>query len=108
MVEHGRRAKRAVIAQVVAPPMALPGGRSSHEFEGVFPRSPTLRSLGVTWRHGDEIRSAGTLVASGDQRHELAGVEPPHGAATYERLKRLKRAYDSDKVFRLNQNIGPD
>jgi hypothetical protein len=29
-------------------------------------------------------------------------------AAKYECLKRLKRAYDSDKVFRLNQNIGPD
>ena len=22
--------------------------------------------------------------------------------------RRFKRAYDSDKVFRLNQNIGPD
>jgi hypothetical protein len=54
------------------------------------------------------FRSAGSLVAAGDQRHEPAGSGAPYGAAKSVRLMRLKRAYDSDKVFRLNQNIGPD
>jgi hypothetical protein len=41
-------------------------------------------------------------------RPRRRGSGASYGAATYERLKRLKRAYDSDKVFRLNQNIDPD
>jgi hypothetical protein len=32
-------------------------------------------------------------------------VEAPYGAAKYERLR---RAYDSDKVFQFNQNLGAD
>ena len=34
-------------------------------------------------------------------------VRAAYGAATYERLSRLKRAYDPDNFFRVNQNIKP-
>ena len=34
-------------------------------------------------------------------------VRDAFGAATYERLQRVKRRYDPDNVFRMNQNIVP-
>jgi hypothetical protein len=42
------------------------------------------------------------MVESGDD--VVRGI---YGSEKYERLVELKRAYDADNVFRLNQNIRP-
>jgi hypothetical protein len=43
------------------------------------------------------------LMNEGEER-----VREAYGAKKYDRLKQLKRRYDPDNVFRLNQNIAPD
>ena len=43
------------------------------------------------------------LMNEGEER-----VREAYGAEKYERLKALKRRYDPDNLFRLNQNIPPD
>ena len=42
------------------------------------------------------------LMEEGEER-----VREAYGAAKYERLKALKRQYDPENFFRLNQNIPP-
>ena len=37
----------------------------------------------------------------------LERVRHAYGAARYDRLEALKRQYDPDNFFRLNQNISP-
>jgi hypothetical protein len=43
------------------------------------------------------------LMAEGEER-----VRQAYGAGKYDRLKALKRKYDPDNLFHLNQNIPPD
>ena len=43
------------------------------------------------------------LMEEGEDR-----IREAYGAAKYDRLKALKRKYDPDNLFRLNQNIRPD
>jgi FAD/FMN-containing dehydrogenase len=43
------------------------------------------------------------LMEEGEDR-----IREAYGAAKYDRLKALKREYDPENVFRLNQNISPD
>jgi FAD/FMN-containing dehydrogenase len=43
------------------------------------------------------------LMEEGEDR-----IREAYGAAKYERLRALKRDYDPDNLFRLNQNIPPD
>ena len=43
------------------------------------------------------------LMEEGEER-----VRQAYGASKYDRLKALKRKYDPDNLFRLNQNIRPD
>jgi len=43
------------------------------------------------------------LMEEGEER-----VRDAYGPAKYDRLKALKRAYDPDNLFRLNQNVRPD
>jgi FAD/FMN-containing dehydrogenase len=43
------------------------------------------------------------LMEEGDDR-----IRDAYGASKYDRLKALKRKYDPDNFFRLNQNIRPD
>jgi FAD/FMN-containing dehydrogenase len=46
--------------------------------------------------------SVNFLENEGDER-----VRTAYGAEKYDRLKSLKRKYDPDKFFRINQNIPP-
>ena len=42
------------------------------------------------------------LMEEGEER-----IRQAYGAAKYDRLKALKREWDPENMFRLNQNIGP-
>lgn len=65
----------------------------------------------MSWARGaiaaiEPFRTTGVYANSlGDAGHDVA--QQIYGAAKYERLRALKRAWDPDNVFRMNQNIQP-
>jgi FAD/FMN-containing dehydrogenase len=58
-----------------------------------------LFSAMAPYAHGVYVNNLGT---EGAER-----VKAAYAPATYERLVALKRAYDPDNVFHLNQNVAP-
>ena len=73
---------------------------------------------GIGWlvrKHGltcDNLRAADIVTADGRQVHaseeDQANVRAAYARSAYERLVALKREYDPNNLFRLNQNIRPD
>jgi hypothetical protein len=49
------------------------------------------------------VKPARTIVDEGEDR-----IRQAYGADKYDRLKALKRKYDPDNFFRINQNIPPN
>jgi FAD/FMN-containing dehydrogenase len=76
----------------------------------VYDPSTAERSEHTAWARrfsaelddGDPGAYAGLLADEGEQR-----VRAAYPGATWERLAAVKATYDSDNVFRLNQNIPP-
>lgn len=72
---------------------------------------PTLDAERMGWARGavkgiEPFRTTGVYANSlGDSGEEVARAI--YGDAKYERLRALKRAWDPDNVFHLNQNIRP-
>ena len=60
------------------------------------------RQLADTLRHGDPAAYVGFMANEGPAR-----VREAYPDATYLRLARIKRRYDPDNVFRMNQNVLP-
>jgi FAD/FMN-containing dehydrogenase len=60
------------------------------------------RALQPFAAEGVYVNYLGNAAAEGENR-----VRAAYGAATYDRLAALKRAYDPDNLFRMNQNIAP-
>jgi FAD/FMN-containing dehydrogenase len=61
-----------------------------------------VASFAADLRQGDEGAYVNFLGEEGD-----AGVRAAYPAATFDRLAAIKRRYDPDNLFRLNQNIPP-
>jgi len=60
-----------------------------------------IASTASAWALPGE-RGVNFLMDEGEERARAA-----YGTEKYDRLKALKRQYDPDNVFRLNQNIPP-
>ena len=89
------------------------GDRSAQFVLNVIARSPDAEGFGanVAWAREtaqalEPVSRDGAYVNfmgdAGDER-----LRASYGDATYDRLVALKRRYDPDNLFRLNQNITP-
>jgi FAD/FMN-containing dehydrogenase len=61
-----------------------------------------VNALAGALDQGDEGAYVGFLTDEGEER-----VRAAYPGATWNRLRQIKRQYDPDNVFRLNQNIPP-
>jgi FAD/FMN-containing dehydrogenase len=66
-------------------------------------RGEWVRELANALQPDDDAAYVGFLSDDGEAR--IRGAYP---AATWDRLRRIKAAYDPTNVFRLNQNIPPE
>lgn len=65
-------------------------------------REAWVRDLFKTLTHGDDSVYVGFLADEGADR-----IRSAYPGDTWDRLRRVKREYDPDNTFRLNQNIPP-
>jgi FAD/FMN-containing dehydrogenase len=71
--------------------------------EGFDEEREWARGLGTALEHHHQHVYVNFLMEEGEDR-----VREAYGAAKYDRLKALKRKYDPNNYFRLNQNIRPN
>jgi hypothetical protein len=71
--------------------------------EGFDPEREWARSLWSALEPHHQNVYVNFLMEEGEER-----IRQAYGAGKYDRLKALKRRYDPDNFFRLNQNIPPD
>jgi hypothetical protein len=71
--------------------------------EGFEPEREWARGLWSALQPHHQNVYVNFLMEEGEDR-----VREAYGATKYDRLKALKRKYDPDNLFRLNQNIPPD
>jgi hypothetical protein len=123
MVDHGRRIDSpetvfsifhlgGAVARVGEDETAFTGRDAGHTVniigitrtgEGFDPEREWARGLWSALEPHHLNVYVNFLMAEGEER-----IRQAYGAEKYDRLKALKRKYDPDNVFRLNQNIPPD
>jgi hypothetical protein len=106
LVEHFHGAVTCVPATATAFPTASPATTSASPGSGPTPKTTTPTSPGcATPTRLDAIHGRVRLpnyLADDDNSPVQAAYGP-----NWERLQQVKRAYDPDNVFHLNQNIAP-
>ena len=122
MADHGRRIASpvtvfsifhlgAAVARVGEDESAFTGRDAGHVLnvigttrtgEGFDPEREWARGLWSALEPQHQNVYVNFLMEEGEER-----VRQAYGAAKYDRLKTLKRKYDPDNFFRLNQNIPP-
>lgn len=123
MVEHGHRITSPItsiglwqlggaMARVGEDATAFNGRSSGHTFningntessDGFEEQREWVRSYWSALSPHHTSVYVNFLMEEGEER-----IREAYGAEKYERLKALKRKYDPDNFFRLNQNIPPD
>jgi hypothetical protein len=73
---------------------------------------PDLDAAHIEWSREaialtEPYRVSGSYVNDVSEHGDAADVRAVYGPSTYERLVELKRTWDPDNVFRLNQNVRP-
>ena len=94
---------------------AFGGGRSPRYgafIEGITPESGLLaaerdRGRGLWQALRPHAIGSGDGYINGSAEYSGDGIRGSYGAATYERLARIKAEYDPDNMFHLNANIPP-
>jgi FAD/FMN-containing dehydrogenase len=122
MVEHGRQIGSPIssagvwqlggaVARVGEDETAFNGRGAGHTFningnsqtaEGFEEEKAWARGLWTALEPYHTSVYVNFMMDEGEER-----VRQAYGPVKYERLRELKRTYDSDNVFRLNQNIPP-
>jgi hypothetical protein len=60
------------------------------------------------WSALEEFQTSVYVNFMSDGEESEARIRSAYGAGKYDRLKALKRQWDPDNFFRMNQNIPPD